>query len=94
MCFENSMKKPKWKVYIIQCADSTLYTGCTNNLESRLRKHNQGNGAKYTRGRSPITLRYTKECNSRSEAQQLEYEIKQLNREEKIQLIANQKLGV
>ncbi|KUK79677.1 MAG: endonuclease [Microgenomates bacterium 39_7] len=81
------MKKQSWVVYIVQCADGTLYTGCTNNLESRLLTHNQDKGAKYTRGRTPVKLKYSKKCTSRSEAQQLEYEIKQLPRKEKEELL-------
>lgn len=77
-----------WFVYIIQCADDTLYTGCTNDLEKRMAAHNNGNGAKYTQGRSPVTLLYSEKSPDRSQAQQREYEIKQLTRQEKLTLIS------
>ena len=48
-----------WTLYILECGDGTLYTGITDNLEKRLAAHRAGKGAKYTRGRSPIFLRYT-----------------------------------
>lgn len=76
-----------WFVYILRCADDTLYTGATNNLDKRIEAHNSGQGAKYTRGRTPVELVYSEEQRGRSEALRREYEIKQLNRREKIALI-------
>lgn len=76
-----------WFIYIVQCADDTLYTGCTNDLEERIAAHNNGKGAKYTLGRTPVKLRYSEKSPNRSQAQQREYEIKQMTREEKISLI-------
>lgn len=74
-----------WYVYIINCSkDDTLYTGITNNLEKRIAAHNKGTGAKYTKGRTPVTLIKYFECSNKSEALKLEYKIKQLSREEKI----------
>jgi putative endonuclease len=78
-------------IYIVQCADGTLYTGCANDLERRIEKHNLGRGAKYTRGRSPVKLVYFEQFKSQTKALQREYEIKQLNRAEKIALINLQK---
>ncbi len=75
-----------WFVYILLCADDTLYTGITNNLERRIEQHNEGKGAKYTRGRGPVTLVRSFECASKSEALKLEYKIKQLPREEKLKV--------
>lgn len=75
-----------WFVYILRCSDDTLYTGITNNLERRIEQHNEGKGAKYTRGRGPVTLVKYFECASKSEALKLEYKIKQLSREEKLKL--------
>lgn len=74
----------KWYVYILECADGTLYTGITNNLDNRIRKHNEGKGAKYTRGRGPVTLVKTFERLTKSDALKLEYKIKQLSKEEKL----------
>lgn len=78
-------RQKKWYVYILNCSkDNTLYTGVSNDLENRIRKHNEGVGAKYTRGRGPFTLLKSFECESKSEALKLEYKIKQLSREEKL----------
>lgn len=74
-------------VYILQCDDGTFYTGYTPDLERRLKKHNAGEGAKYTRGRTPVTLQYSEEYSTKSEAMSREYEIKQLSRDEKEELI-------
>ncbi|OCL25789.1 endonuclease [Orenia metallireducens] len=74
-------------VYIIECADNTLYTGYTNNLERRISSHNSGKGAKYTRGRTPVKLRYFEEYQTKSEAMKREYVIKQLRRQDKLKLI-------
>jgi predicted GIY-YIG superfamily endonuclease len=76
----------KWFVYILQCSDDTLYTGITNNLEKRIKQHNEGKGAKYTMGRGPVALVKSFEVLSKGEALKLEYKIKQLPRAEKLQL--------
>lgn len=80
-----------WVVYILRCSDNTLYTGITNNLNKRLQIHNDGvaDSAKYTRGRRPVTLLYSEERDSRADATRREYEIKQLSRENKLELIKN-----
>jgi putative endonuclease len=78
-------------VYILQCGDGTLYTGYTNNLEKRLTIHQQGKGAKYTRGRQPVTLVYEKQFLTKREAMQEEYRIKQLSRTQKKKLIEKEK---
>lgn len=78
-----------WHVYILRCADDTLYTGVTNNLEKRLADHENGTGAKYTRGRAPLTLIYKEVCENRSHAQSREYAIKALSKAEKLDLIKN-----
>lgn len=75
-----------WCVYILSCADGTLYTGATNDLENRLEVHNLGNGARYTRSRTPVTLIYSEACDSRSDALSREYAIKQLTRQQKLTL--------
>ncbi len=74
-------------VYIVECVDKTLYTGCTNNLHKRLREHNSGSrGAKYTRARRPVRLVYTQTCSSLRMGRKHEAEIKRLTRQEKIAL--------
>jgi len=75
-----------WVVYILECADGSLYTGITNDLESRIAAHESGKGAKYTKGRGPFTLLYQEECDTRSIATKREISIKSLSREEKRKL--------
>jgi len=75
-------------LYILECADETLYTGITVDLERRLNEHNTSKlGAKYTRTRRPIKLVYAKKFNNRSLASKAEYKLKKLSREAKIKLI-------
>lgn len=74
--------------YMVQCADGTLYTGWTNCLEKRLKAHNSGkNGAKYTRQKRPVTLVYYEAYAAKEDAMSREYQIKQLSRREKLELI-------
>lgn len=73
--------------YILRCADETLYTGYTDDLEKRLAAHNAGKGAKYTRGRRPVALAFAVRRPTKGEAQSLEAKIKQLSREEKLRLV-------
>ena len=81
-----------WWVYVLECRDGTLYTGCTDDIPRRLAAHNAGRGAKYTRGRGPVTLRYREETLDKSAALRREAAIKRLNRVEKQALItANSK---
>ncbi len=72
-----------WYVYLLRCSDGTLYTGVTNDLAARERKHNEGRGAKYTAGRRPVRLVYCEPCGSRSGAQAREAEIKRWPRARK-----------
>jgi len=74
-------------VYILKCADGTLYTGITNDLENRVITHNSGKGAKYTRGRTPVTVVYQEICKSKSEALKREAEIKRMPKDKKLELI-------
>ena len=76
-----------WNVYIVVCADNTLYTGIAKNIEARIAQHNSGKGAKYTRARLPVTMVYHEDCNTQSDALKREYAIKQLSRSKKLQLI-------
>ena len=81
------MKMDKqWVVYILECKDCTLYTGVTDRLAHRLATHRAGKGAKYTKGRSPLTLRYLEDCADRSHALRREAEIKRMTRTEKWEL--------
>lgn len=77
----------QWVVYILRCADGSLYTGITNDLSSRIAKHQNGTGAKYTRGRGPLHLVYQEPHPDRATAAQREAEIKSLSRSEKENLI-------
>lgn len=79
----------QWVVYILKCSDDTLYTGITNDIENRLKKHNEGKGAKYTRGRTPVVLMVSFVVESKSLALKEEYRIKKLSKEEKLNLIKN-----
>ncbi len=75
-------------VYILRCADGTLYTGWTNDLERRVAAHNAGRGAKYTRSRLPVELIYSEQAQTREEAMSREWHIKHMTREEKMTLIS------
>ena len=72
--------KNSFYTYILECKDNTYYTGYTPDLERRIELHNSGKGAKYTRGRRPVTLVWYKECNDSRSAKQEEFRIKQLTR--------------
>lgn len=76
-----------WQVYILECADSSLYTGITTDLQSRLASHNDGSGAKYTRGRLPVRTVYAESAADRGSALRRELEIKGLSRTAKLELI-------
>ncbi|MDE6730528.1 MAG: GIY-YIG nuclease family protein [Oscillospiraceae bacterium] len=74
-------------VYILECADGSLYTGYTTDLQKRIRTHNAGKGAKYTRSRLPVKLVYSEICQDKSSALRREYAIKQFTRAQKLYLI-------
>ena len=76
-----------WVTYIVECSDKTFYVGTTNNIDKRVAKHNAGKGAKYTRGRTPVKIRYTCSFDSRSDACKYEYKLKQCSRKEKMDII-------
>jgi putative endonuclease len=82
-------KIKKYYVYILECADGSLYTGITNNLERRLKQHNDGKGAKYCKNRRPVKLVFLVEAIDKSSAAKEEYRIKQLKRIDKLKLINN-----
>jgi putative endonuclease len=75
-------------VYILSCADGTLYTGITNDVGSRIADHNEGKGSKYVRSRKPASLVFTEACESKPAALRREIEIKKMTREKKLKLIA------
>ena len=81
--------KKIWYLYMLCCGDGTLYTGITTDVERRLQMHQTGKGAKYTRGRGPLTLVYQEKCTCHSQALQREAEIKAMRREEKKRLWEN-----
>ncbi len=74
--------------YLLRCSDGSLYGGWTTDLESRIAAHNQGSGAKYTRGRGPVTLAYHEEFATKQAAQAREYALKRLTKREKEALAA------
>jgi putative endonuclease len=75
-------------VYILECADKSLYTGITNDLDRRMAEHAAGKGAKYTKGRGPFRLVYRETCQGRAEASKRETTIKLLDRAKKLQLFS------
>jgi putative endonuclease len=78
-------------VYIIKCKDNTLYTGWTTDVAARVNAHNEGAGAKYTKGRGPVTLIHTEAFESKSDALRREMAIKKLSREGKLKLVGEEK---
>ena len=87
----NKMDHERYFTYILRCADESLYCGWTTNLEKRVDAHNGliTGGAKYTKGRRPVTLVYYESFRQKQEAQSREYAIKRLDRIQKLQLIAS-----
>ncbi len=78
--------------YVLTCRDGSLYGGYTNNLERRIRLHNEGKGAKYTRGRGPVKLVYKKSFENKTEAMRAEYHFKKLPRKKKLEYL-NREVG-
>ncbi|MFA6903379.1 MAG: GIY-YIG nuclease family protein [Gallionellaceae bacterium] len=76
-----------WVCYLLRCADDTLYCGITNDMEKRLAAHNAGEGAKYTRGRLPVSVVYRENCADKSAALKRELKIKRLPRSGKDALL-------
>jgi putative endonuclease len=83
----SSSNKATWVCYILECVDGTLYCGITTDLDKRIAAHNAGEGAKYTRGRTPVRLAYCEPCSDKSAALKRENKIKALQRAEKLILI-------
>lgn len=82
------MEQEQNYTYLVQCADGSLYCGWTNHLDARVRAHNAGTGAKYTKSRRPVTLVYYEAFATKQEAMKREWAVKQLTRREKLELIA------
>ena len=78
-----------WFVYLVRCADGTLYCGITNDVAARLAAHDAGRGARYTRGRGPLELLVTRRCRDKPRALRIEYAVKQLSRPQKLALAAD-----
>ena len=80
-----------WYVYVLRCADNSLYTGITTSIERRLKEHNECNkkGAKYTRVRRPVNLAYAEQQLNRQEASRREYQLKKYNKKKKEQLVSS-----
>ena len=76
-----------YHIYIVECIDGTLYTGYARDVEARVKKHNLGTVAKYTRNKRPVKLKYQETFDSKSDAMRREIEIKKLSRREKLILI-------
>lgn len=81
------IKSKEYSVYLLRCADGTLYAGITNDLRRRLQQHNDGKGARYTSGRRPVKLVYAQNCASRSEALRREANLRKLSRRQKLDLV-------
>lgn len=82
-----SMQKVQWCVYILKCRNNALYTGITNNLERRLKEHEQGRGSKFVRSWRPFDLVKIIPCENTNEARRLEHALKKLTRREKIETL-------
>ena len=79
--------------YVLTCKDGSLYGGYTNDLERRIKMHNEGKGAKYTRGRGPVSLTYFKGYDNKGDAWRAEYHFKQLPRKKKIEFLMKEAGG-
>ncbi len=80
-----------WIVYLIRCNDGSLYTGITNNLERRFAMHSAGTGAKFLRGKGPLTIEFATKCIDKSHALRIEHRIKQLPKSEKEKIISGKR---
>jgi putative endonuclease len=80
--------------YVLSCNDGSLYAGYTNNLDKRIKLHNSGKGAKYTRGRGPVTLLFSKSFQTKSEALKAEYAFKQLTKKKKQEFLIKEGIYV
>jgi putative endonuclease len=76
-----------WFLYILECGDSSLYTGITNRLAIRIEAHKAGTGARYTRSHLPVKLVYVEECEDRSSASKREWAVKKMSKSQKLELV-------
>lgn len=83
-----SNAEPDWSLYLVRCGDGALYTGIATDVERRLAEHAAGKGAKYLRGRGPLSLAFERSVGDRGAALRMEYAIKQLSRERKEALVS------
>ena len=90
---DSEVAAAEWYVYIVRCADASLYTGIARDLAARIAKHNAGSGAKYTKSRRPVALVYEEFAADRGAALRREYELKRLTAQEKRTLISRQGVG-
>jgi putative endonuclease len=86
-------KSARWFLYIARCSDGSLYTGIARNVAQRIAEHDSGRGARYTRGRGPLTLCAQRRCLSHGEALRLELAVKRLQRPEKEALLLGRRLA-
>ncbi|HEX3019946.1 MAG TPA: GIY-YIG nuclease family protein [Chitinispirillaceae bacterium] len=84
---EDKTSKKPWFLYILLCNDNSLYTGITNCLDSRIKSHQSGIAARYTRGRLPVKLVYAEKCNNRSDASKREWIVKKMSKKQKLELV-------
>lgn len=84
---ENKLQSGDWCVYVLKCSNNYFYIGMTNNLEKRLREHEQGRGSKFVRSWRPFELVRTLNCNNAGEARSLEYQLKRLTRKKKVEVL-------
>jgi putative endonuclease len=82
----------RWFVYLVRCADGSIYTGISNDVAARLAMHDRGKGARYTRGRGPVTLLAAFRCATKPRALQVEYAVKRLPRDAKLELATRRTL--
>ncbi|MCG8689177.1 MAG: GIY-YIG nuclease family protein [Desulfobacterales bacterium] len=82
-------QKKEWLVYLLECSDKSLYCGVTNNIQTRLEKHNCGTASKYTRSRRPVSCVAKSPLLTKKEAFQLEYQTKRLSKKDKINFVSN-----
>ena len=82
-----------WSIYLVRCRNGTLYTGITTDVDRRFEEHQNGSGAKYLRGKGPLTLEFRCTIGTRSEALKLEHLVKQMSKDEKENLLADNALS-
>ena len=87
----DNLRRRGWCLYLVECADGTLYTGITNDLRRRIDQHNSGTASRYTRSRLPVELVYREGCRDKSAALKKEYRVKSLSRRAKEAYIARKK---